>query len=146
MAGDADGIAHVQELEKFEAAFANSVQADIDLYTRAFALDMGKAGFAMQAQSENSSGDADVYAIGFELSGGAAAIFRYGCGGRQRPVKLVRIGREPQGDNLFQFFLALKILFNRLKRQRGILSAGDKLCADNSYGCNDLLNGNRAEV
>jgi len=36
----------------------------------------------------------------------------------------VRIGCIAQRDNLFQIFLALEVLFNRLKRQRGILSGG----------------------
>jgi hypothetical protein len=83
---------------------------------------VGESCFAVQTQSENASCDTDFCVRYLKFSDRQAAKFCDDLRGRQRPIKFMGIWRVTQRDDLLQFLLALKILFQWLERQMEILS------------------------
>ncbi len=76
MAADADVVAEVEELVEREGVFADVVLADVDLEALAALLELREAGFALDADGHDASGDGDVdgRGCGFELFGGEGVV------------------------------------------------------------------------
>jgi len=74
VAADADVIAEVEELVEGEGVFADVVLADVDLEALATLLKLGEAGFALDADGHDASGDGDVDGVGFELLCGEGVV------------------------------------------------------------------------
>ncbi len=60
VAADADVVAEVEELVEVEDFFADVVLADVDLEALAVLLDLGEAGFALDADGDDAAGDGGV--------------------------------------------------------------------------------------
>src|SRR5690242_12436894 len=74
MAGDADDIAEIEQLEKLERVSAHYVEPDIDLQPRAATLYVRKSGLAMRTQGEDPACDANLDVLGFENCGVPGAV------------------------------------------------------------------------
>ena len=106
VAGDADVVAHVEELVEREALFADRVEADINLQPLALLLERGKAGLALGADGHDAPGNGHGCAIGLEILGLRLAPLRAHLGYGVRGRKLVGIRRLAQLLNFYQFGLA----------------------------------------
>ncbi len=71
---NAHDVAHIQQLEQMEDAFANHIELDVDLQAAAVSLNMGEARLAVKAKRQNAPGRADVDALGLEGRGIAAPV------------------------------------------------------------------------
>jgi len=128
MSRDADHVTHVQQLEKLEAAVADHVQLAINLELGALPLDVRESRFAVEAQRDDASRDANLDVFGFKFGGSAIDVALDHLRGRQRPIEFVRVRSVAKRNNLFEFLLALEVLVEWLKRQAQSLSAGRESC------------------
>jgi hypothetical protein len=70
VAADADVVAEVEELVEGEGVFADVIFADVDLEALAVLLDLGEAGFALDADSHDAAGDGGFEVHALEVFGG----------------------------------------------------------------------------
>src|SRR5207253_11431749 len=82
--------------------------------------------FAVQPERQDAPGHAGRHFCRFQFRGAALAILfkNLGCG--RGPVKLVGKRLMPQGLDLLELFLSLKILIKRFKGQAEILSRSEE--------------------
>ena len=75
VAADADVVAEVEELVEGEGGLADVVLADVDLEALAALLELGEAGFALDADGHEAAGDGDFDGLPAASSslGGAGA-------------------------------------------------------------------------
>ena len=73
VATDADVVAEVEEFGEGELVFADVVAADVDLEALAGLLELGEAGFALDADLHETAGDGGFDAVGFEGLGGGGS-------------------------------------------------------------------------
>ena len=107
VAGDADVVAHVEELVEGKGLVADSVLADVDLQALAALLERGEAGLALGADGHDASRDGDGHAWGFQRLGGlASSHWARTAGMRCCRQEAVGIGRLAQLHDLLQLFLA----------------------------------------
>src|SRR2546427_8623878 len=82
--------------------------------------------FAVQPQRQDAPGHAGRHFCRFQFRGAALAVLFKNLGRGRGPVKLVGKRLMPQGLDLLELFLSLRILIERLKGQAEILSQGDR--------------------
>jgi len=121
MAADAYVVAEVEKLVEGEGIFADVVLADVNLEALSTLLKLRKAGFALDANGHDASGDADVYRIGVELLGREGIVCGADLGNGVAASVVVWVGRfgvakafelTKCGDLLkFVAALLVKILF-----------------------------------
>ena len=120
MPGNADDVAHIQQLEQVEGALANGIELDVDLQAAAGSLNVREARLAVQTKRQNAAGGAHVDALGLEGGGVAARRRRPRISSRGRGLlEPVRIGIIAERFDFGELFLALEILIERLEGQGG---------------------------
>src|ERR1700734_440855 len=70
VAADADVVTEVEELVEVEEVFADVVFADVDLEALAVLLDLGEAGFTLDADGHDAAGDGGFEVHALEVFGG----------------------------------------------------------------------------
>jgi len=116
VAADADVVAKVEKLVEVEEIFTDVVFADVDLEALAVLLDLGEAGFALDADGHDASGDGGLEVHAFELFGGE--VFAEGAelgnrGGEGEAVGVAGfvvgergVGGAGEGGDLVELFAA----------------------------------------
>ncbi len=122
MPGDSDEVPHVQQLKQLKRLFSDHVELDVDLDALACSLKVRKTGFAMQAQRNDASGDPRLDPLRLQLFFCLFSVPLHEPGWRRGPMKLMWVGVVAKGANLFEFFLTLLELVERLKFQGRVLS------------------------
>ena len=117
MAGDADDVAHIQELKKAKGSIANNVELYVDLEPRAVSLNMCESGLAMKPQRQNAAGSAYSNSIRIEARGIALGVSGHDLGGRRRLLEFMGIGIVAESFDIGELFLALEVLIERLEGQ-----------------------------
>ncbi len=69
-AADADVVAEVEKFVEVEEVFPDVVLADVDLEALAVLLDLGEAGFALDADGHDAAGDGGLDVHALEVFGG----------------------------------------------------------------------------
>jgi hypothetical protein len=119
MTGNADDIAHIQQLEKTKGSFANEIEFYVKLEPGAVPLDVGETRFAVQPQSQNTSRCSYSNAVAFKGCRIALSIGGNDVGRGRGLVEVMRIVIFAARFDLGELFLALEILIERFEGQGG---------------------------
>ncbi len=107
-AADADVVAEVEEFVEGEGVVADVVLADVDLEALAALLELGEAGFALDADGHDAAGDGDADGgrDGVELFGGEGVVGGAELGDGVGGVVAVGVGREAERGDVFELLAA----------------------------------------
>src|SRR5579859_1365906 len=119
MTGDADDVAHIQQLKETKAALSDGIKLHVDLELGAISLNMREPCLAVKAKRENAARRAHIYALAFQCCGIALDMSGNDLRGRRSLVEFTRVGVVAKRFDFGEFFLALKVLVERFERQRG---------------------------
>ena len=116
VAADADVVAEVEELVEVEEVFTDVVLADVDLEALAVLLDLGEAGFALDADGHDAAGDGGFEVHALEVFGGEvfAEGAKFGDRGSEGEavgilslvIRKQRVGGAGEGGDLVELFAA----------------------------------------
>jgi hypothetical protein len=119
MTGDADDVAHIQQLKETKGALSDGIKLHVNLELGAISLNMRETRFAVKAQRENAARSAHIYALAFQCCGIARAMSGNDLRGRRSLIEFTRVGVVAKRFDFGEFFLALEVLVERFERQRG---------------------------
>jgi hypothetical protein len=119
MTGNADDVAHIQQLKETEGSLTDGIELYVKLEAGAISLNMREAGFAVKPQGQNATGSAHIYAISFEACGAAPGVGRYDLSRCRALLEFMRVGIIAERFDFGELFLALEVLVERLERQGG---------------------------
>lgn len=119
MTGNADDVAHIQQLKETEGSLTDRIELYVKLEAGAISLNMREPCFPMVPQRQNAAGRTHIDAISFEACGAAPGVGRYDLSRCRRLVELMGIGIIAERFEFGELFLALEVLVERLERQGG---------------------------
>jgi hypothetical protein len=117
--GNADNVAHIEQLEKTEGSLANGIELHVNLEPGPIALNMREASFPMKPQSQNAARRANFYGKSLKACGIILGVLGHDLSRRRGLLELMWVRIIAKRFDFGELFPALEVLVERLERQGG---------------------------